>query len=178
MRFRGEVAGDSVACGAAGGRGTAVSGPYLGAGAGYNLPENHPLEGGGKIEPGGGFVGLGSVGYGLGNGFRFELEGNYREAPLPAISNAEVSSNSGNLHTYGVMANVLYDLDIGVPWLFPYLGGGVGYAWDQFLADPRVHHCRFPGDRRDVSTQTEGSFAFQAIGGLSFPHATAARAGR
>jgi len=41
------------------------------------LPENAPLSSGGNIEPGGGFVGLGSVGHGLANGFRFELEGDY-----------------------------------------------------------------------------------------------------
>ncbi len=33
-------------------------------------------------EPKGGAVGLGSVGYALGNGFRFEIEGNYRWAGL------------------------------------------------------------------------------------------------
>ncbi|HTC07497.1 MAG TPA: hypothetical protein VK726_01840 [Acetobacteraceae bacterium] len=54
-----------------------VTGLYIGGGAGYNLPESPPLSSGGNIAPGGGFVGLGSVGYGLGNGFRFELEGDY-----------------------------------------------------------------------------------------------------
>ena len=65
-----------------------VSGLYVGGGAGFNLPENPPLASGGHVLPGDGFAGLGSVGYGLGNGFRFELEGSYREAPLPAESNA------------------------------------------------------------------------------------------
>ena len=27
------------------------------------------------------------------------------------------------------MANALFDMDVGVPWMYPYLGGGVGYAW-------------------------------------------------
>ena len=143
-------------------------GPYLGAGAGYNLPENPPLAGGGHIEPGGGFVGLGSVGYGLGNGFRFELEGNYREAPLPAISTPAVAGNSGNLHTYGVMANVLYDLDIGVPWLFPYFGGGAGYAWSNFTRDRTFTAAEAPLVSGHFDS-TEGAFAFQAIAGLSFP---------
>ncbi|HTW70816.1 MAG TPA: OmpA family protein [Acetobacteraceae bacterium] len=143
-------------------------GPYIGAGAGYNLPENDPLAGGGVIEPGGGFVGLGSVGYGLGDGFRFELEGNYREAPLPSESNATVSSNSGNLHTYVVMANVLYDLDIGLPWLFPYFGGGAGYAWSNFTRDRTFTAAAAPLESGHFDS-TEGGFAFQAIAGLSFP---------
>ncbi len=143
-------------------------GPYIGGGVGYNLPENDPLAGGGQIEPGGGVVGLGSVGFGLGNGIRFELEGNYREGSLPAESNAVVASNSGYLHTYGVMANVLYDMDIGLPWLYPYIGGGVGYAWSHFSRQRTYTDAEFPLLSSNVD-QTQGAFAFQAIGGLSFP---------
>jgi hypothetical protein len=106
MRFRGGLLAMALLAAPFVAEAQPVQGLYIGGSAGYNLPEN-PTVGGGHIFPGGGFVGLGSVGYGLGNGFRFELEGNYREAPLPAVSNAVLSSNSGNLHTYGVMANVL-----------------------------------------------------------------------
>jgi OOP family OmpA-OmpF porin len=143
-------------------------GLYIGGSAGYNLPQNPPLAGGGSIKPGGGFVGLGSVGYGLGNGIRFELEGNYREGPLPSLSTTAIASNSGNLHTYGVMANVLYDMDIGVPWLYPYIGGGAGYAWSHFQRQRVFTATEFPYLSGNFD-QTEGAFAFQAIGGLSFP---------
>ncbi len=143
-------------------------GLYIGGGAGYNLPENDPVAGGDEIKPGGEFVGLGSVGYGLGNGLRFELEGNYREAPLPVVSNAVVASNSGYLHTYGVMANVLYDLDVGLPWLYPYIGGGAGYAWSHFSRQRSFTDAAFPLLSESIN-QTQGGFAFQAIGGLSFP---------
>ena len=102
-------------------------GIYIGAGAGYNLPQNYPLAAGGQLEPSGGFVGLGSIGYGLGNGMRFELEGNYRHAHLGRSTTA--FSPSGSAQTYGVMANALFDLDVGAPWIYPYLGGGLGYAW-------------------------------------------------
>jgi opacity protein-like surface antigen len=141
-------------------------GLYIGAGAGYNLPENDPLQGGGQLQPHGGFVGLGSIGYALGNGFRFELEGNYREAPLVA-SNSQYS-NTGHLHTYGAMANVLFDIDIGVPWLYPYVGGGAGYAWSNFSRQRTFTPAAFPTLSANFN-QTEGNFAFQAIGGLSFP---------
>ena len=79
-------------------------------------------------------MGLASVGYGLGNGLRFEIEGNFRQnhnhsttgTPFPTAS-------GGNNNTFGVMVNALYDFDIepytGITWMYPYLGAGVGYAW-------------------------------------------------
>ncbi len=141
---------------------------YIGGGAGYNLPENDPLADGHQIEPGGGFVGLGSVGYGLGNGIRFELEGNYRQSSLSEMSNATIASSSGNLNIHGVMANALFDMDVGLPWLYPYIGGGAGYAWSNFSRQRSFTGAAFPLLSEDVS-QTQGGFAFQAIAGLSFP---------
>jgi len=141
-------------------------GLYVGAGAGFNLPENDPLSTGGTINPHGGFVGLGSVGYAFGNGFRAELEGNYREAPLSASNT--LFSDSGHLHTYGAMVNVLFDMDIGVPWLYPYLGGGVGYAWTNFSRQRTFVATAAPLLSQNVNN-TQGNFAFQVIGGLSFP---------
>ena len=148
-----------------------IQGLYIGGAAGYNLPENPTASNAhssGDIRPGGGFVGLGNIGYGLGNGIRFELEGNYRDAPLPAISGPVIASNSGNLRTYAVMANALYDLDIGLPWLYPYLGGGVGYAWSHFSRQRTFTAADAPSISQNLD-QTNGGFAFQAIGGLSFP---------
>ena len=141
-------------------------GLYIGAGAGYNLPENYPLSVGGQLQPNGGFVGLGSVGYALGNGFRFELEGNYRQADLGRATTA--FSSSGSVQTYGVLANVLFDIDVGVPWIYPYIGGGVGYAWTHLSRQGGFTPVGFPLFNGNLG-QTEGNFAFQAIGGLSFP---------
>jgi OmpA-OmpF porin, OOP family len=141
-------------------------GLYVGAGAGYNLPQNYPLASGGQIEPHGGFVGLGSVGYALGNGFRFELEGNYRQAELGRTSAA--FSTSGSVQTYGAMANALFDIDVGASWIYPYIGGGVGYAWTHMSPQAVFTPASFPviGSRVE---QTQGNFAFQVIAGLSFP---------
>jgi opacity protein-like surface antigen len=141
-------------------------GLYVGAAAGYNLPQNVPLATGGALQPNGGFVGLGSVGYALGNGMRFEVEGDYRHAGLNRSTSA--FNTSGSLQTYGVMVNGLFDLDVGAPWIFPYLGGGVGYAWSNLSSQVTFTPASFPllGSRTD---QTQRNFAFQAIGGLSFP---------
>jgi outer membrane protein OmpA-like peptidoglycan-associated protein len=141
-------------------------GLYVGAGAGYNLPENYPLAGGGQLDPQGGFVGLGSVGYALGNGFRFELEGNFRQADLGRSTLA--AGASGSIKTYGVLANALFDIDVGSPWIYPYIGGGVGYAWTHLSRQAGFTLVGFPSIIGNVG-QTQGSFAFQVIGGLSFP---------
>jgi OmpA-OmpF porin, OOP family len=141
-------------------------GLYIGAGAGYNLPENWSDRRATVAEPKGGAVGLGSIGYALGNGFRFEIEGNYRWAGLNR--EAFAASSSGSVQTYGAMANVLFDIDVGAPWIYPYIGGGAGYAWTNFNRTTVFTPAAFPalGSHFD---QTEGGFAFQAIGGLSFP---------
>ena len=149
-------------------------GLYVGAGAGVYLPNNvdvstglaappHP-----KINPSVGFAGLGSFGYALGNGFRFEVEGNYRQGTISSGTwPGEPASFSGRLQTYGAMVNALYDMDVGVPWLYPYIGGGVGYAWSH-LSSFRVTPSA-PGSGVVTSDDTQGSFAWQAIAGLAFP---------
>ena len=166
MRFRGWMLALALLSAPLAAEAQPFHGLYVGAGAGYNLPENDSLSTGGEIKPHGGFVGLGSVGYAFGNGFRVELEGNYREAPLNDSNT--LFSSSGHLHTYGAMVNVLFDMDIGVPWLYPYIGGGVGYAWSNFSSQQTFTAAAFPLLRQNVNN-TEGNFAFQVIGGLSFP---------
>ena len=63
-----------------------VTGPYVAGGAGYNLEEspkakniylNGPTTDSGHITMHNGFTGEASLGYGFGNGFRAELEGDY-----------------------------------------------------------------------------------------------------
>ena len=141
-------------------------GLYVGAGAGYNLPENWSNSRATVAEPKGGAAGLASIGYALGNGFRFEIEGNYRWAGLNR--EAFAANSSGSVQTYGAMANVLFDIDVGAPWIYPYIGGGAGYAWTNFNRTTVFTPAAFPalGSHFD---QTQGGFAFQAIGGLSFP---------
>jgi outer membrane protein OmpA-like peptidoglycan-associated protein len=148
-------------------------GLYVGAGAGVDIPEEirigTPLPTSPRLtlQSSTGFVGVGSVGYGLGNGFRFELEGNFRQNSLSSLSGTPFpTAASGKLQTYGAMANVLFDIDIGFPWLYPYLGGGVGYEWTH--AD-NISAVSPAGGFSAASNDTRGGFGFQAIAGLSFP---------
>jgi len=146
-------------------------GLYIGAGAGYNLPEdvflntNAPMNPPAKLLTQGGIGAVGSIGYGLGNGFRFEIEGNYRHTDVNRLSGQTPATASGGLNTYGAMANVLFDMDIRVPWLFPYVGGGAGYAWTSM--DNLTINA--PPAATVYGSGTKGSFAYQAIAGLAFP---------
>ena len=153
-----------------------VNGFYVNAGAGVNFKPDQGVtgflngvnaSGSAQINYDTGYTVLGSGGYGFGNGLRVEVEGNYRANGLNSISRGGVSANaSGTNHTYGVMANALYDFDIGLNWLYPYIGGGVGYAWNQY------DNIR-AGTSNPISggnaSGTTGGFAYQAIAGAAMP---------
>ena len=113
-------------------------GVYVGAGAGYNITQavkTTPLSSGlGSnilhLDEGGGFAGVGSLGYGFGNGLRLEVEGDFRRDGLQQLNGTPFpTSASGNVKRYGAMANAMFDIDIGVAWLYPYIGVGAGYQW-------------------------------------------------
>ncbi len=147
-------------------------GVYVNLGAGYDLvpdsgatPPSSFAGSNTQLRRDDGFVGLGSFGYAFGNGFRLELKGSYRQNGLDGlVGTTAPTSASGNIQNYGVMANLLFDMDIGQSWLYPYVGGGVGYGWDR-LSDARLSQA----GSSFSSTDTAGGFAYQAIAGLSFP---------
>jgi OmpA-OmpF porin, OOP family len=150
-------------------------GLYVGAGAGYTLPKNvtaAPLStafgsGGLNLNEGGGFAGVGSIGYGFGNGLRLEVEGDYRNASLRHLSGTPFpTAASGNVKMYGPMVNAMFDMDIGVPWLYPYIGAGAGYQWTNLNGVSAISPA-LPFSYTTGGTQ--GAFAWQVIAGLSFP---------
>ncbi|HEX5325497.1 MAG TPA: OmpA family protein, partial [Acetobacteraceae bacterium] len=151
-----------------------IQGVYVGAAAGYDLPQNArvtPLTAGFggahlRLEKGGGVNGVGSIGYGFGNGLRLEVEGDFFRNSLDKLGRTPFpTSASGHVNRYGVMANALFDLDIGSPYVFPYLGVGVGYIWTHLDGSITQPGGPFLFD----TDQTEGRFAVQGILGLSFP---------
>jgi outer membrane protein OmpA-like peptidoglycan-associated protein len=108
-----------------------------------------------------GYVGIGSLGYGFGNGLRLEVEGNYRRNDYG--HGTAGFATSGHEQKYGAMANVLFDLDVGSSYIYPYIGAGAGYA--------RINQREgfvLPPYTGTVSGSDNG-FAYQAIAGLSFP---------
>jgi OmpA-OmpF porin, OOP family len=149
-------------------------GLYIGAGAGVYWPESINVQAAvlgssrTQLDPSVGFAGLASVGYALGNGFRFELEGNYRTADISRGTGPGLSTFSGTAQTYGALANVLFDMDVHLPWLYPYVGGGVGYGWTH-LRNLAVTPVAGSPTGVITSNDTAGGLAYQAIAGLSFP---------
>ena len=139
-----------------------VSGVYVGAGAGANfandisktfsvpsgLPSSFTAPNGTVVTPSTatrpranvslieGFTGVGSVGYGFGNGIRLEIEGNYRSNPVKSATltlpnGSTISNSSGRAIYYGGMANAFYDFNLasfGAPTVSPYIGAGVGFG--------------------------------------------------
>ena len=145
-----------------------VTGLYIGAGAGGNILQTDPIlnSPGQKIHYDVGEAGVASVGWGFGNGFRVELEGDIRHNGIRELTGTSYPTTAtGDHYTYGAMVNGFFDLDIRSPYVFPYLGVGAGYAWSQF------DQLRAAGQRGQVFSlnDTEGSFSYQGIIGASFP---------
>ncbi|MDP3418527.1 OmpA family protein [Falsiroseomonas sp.] len=163
-----------------------VNGVYIGAGAGLNWLQDANINAtgsladelrargnatGGDVSFDMGWVGVVSLGYGFGNGLRAEIEGSYRENKVDTIGGfggAGGISAGGTARSYGVMANALYDFDIGANFggvsFLPYVGVGAGYIWREF-----------DGVRANIlggsvsSDGTDGRFAYQAIVGAAMP---------
>ncbi len=127
-----------------------------------------------------GVAGVGGIGYGFGNGFRVELGGNYFYNDFskfdgnlydyghntnPGGTTTWGPNNSpqfkihtgGGENTYGPMVNGYYDMNIGY-LVYPYVGAGVGYQW-----------VKIGPDVAGMFGGTKGSFAFDLIGGVSYP---------
>ncbi|HTI82593.1 MAG TPA: OmpA family protein [Acetobacteraceae bacterium] len=150
-------------------------GLYIGAGAGVNwLQREHLGSPGGGAAAGNlasraGGVGVISLGYGLDNGLRFEIEGDFRtnrftqgrDLGFPAAA-------GGSERKYGPMFNVIYDFSrlFNAPYFHPYAGVGVGYQWAK-LDDFHVYGAG--GFPLITSNDTRGALAYQAIVGDAFP---------
>ena len=146
-----------------------VTGLYVGVGGGANFMQQQQV----RIAPAGaapaygrsgfdtGYVALGNVGYGFGNGLRVEAEGNYRSNDATSGSSGVIAN--GRERKYGPMVNVLFDLDIGSPYVYPYIGAGAGYQW----IDNRTRYVA--GPQSAFVDDSDGGFAYQAIAGFSFP---------
>lgn len=141
----------------------AVDGPYIGLGAGINIMQNEDAKitappgavGSGQLKSRIGPAVVGSIGYGLGNGIRAELEGNYR------YNSFYGTGVGGHEQKYGAMVNVLYDFVGLVPYMQPYIGVGAGYEWAQ---EDGVY-----GGAARTGNNTKGAFAYQGIIGTAFP---------
>ena len=160
-----------------------VSGLYLGAGIGANWQQNTDLKGSvnnaadTKIENefDVGYVGVLSLGWGFGNGLRAEIEGSYRsnevsDTKVGGGSIQGTASPTGTAVSYGVMANVLYDFNLGsaLGGIVPYLGAGVGYIWHDY----QDVGASFSNGDKTVYNGNTGALGYQAIVGAALPIAS------
>ncbi len=176
MRWRGALlAASLLAAPLVAAKAQPIQGLYAGAGAGYDLLQSvrvtPSIPGVGslplQLPQSNGLAALGSIGYGFGSGWRVEVEGDFLRngirppsitlppltifgRPIPGTGfSGTLPAASGHVLQYGVMGNALYDFDIGSRYVFPYLGAGAGYIWNDLT--------------------NSGKFAYQAIVGLAFP---------
>ena len=147
-----------------------ITGLYVGAGIGANyMQDEHANVAGvsGKLQSHIGPAGVVSLGYGLGNGLRAELEGDYRYNSFRAGSGGFTGAG-GQEQKFGAMVNVLYDFT-GIPMIQPYVGVGAGYQW----AKETNLHVSQGLNSASAKNDTEGKFAYQGIIGAALPIAGA-----
>ena len=208
MKLRSALLAATVLAAPVAAKAEAINGLYIGAGAGANFLQDESIgsirvAAGlaqtrlGAVYSGGtpslkydtGFALVGSVGYGLGNGLRFEGEYSYRQnkaSNFGAFRGAGFVSAGGDQTKHTAMVNVLYDFDPNVLGLgffpfpiTPYVGVGVGYSWVQnsnFRINGFSGPVLQPGLPAGASYRTllrstdgDGSFAYQGIVGAAFP---------
>jgi outer membrane protein OmpA-like peptidoglycan-associated protein len=160
-----------------------VSGLYIAGGVGANWQQDTTLNGsvnnalGRKVENEFevGYVGVLSLGWGFGNGLRAEIEGNYRSNDVgdTKVSGASIqsrASGTGTAVSYGAMANILYDFNLGssLGGIVPYIGAGAGYIWHDYQD---VGISAVNGDKIVYNGDT-GAFGYQAILGAALPIAS------
>jgi len=138
---------------------------YVGGFAGANFMEQDS-----KV----GFAGGLSLGYEFENHIRLEAEFAYRRNKVHVGSldnddgiNISWHGKGITWNTYSAMANVLYDIDLGCNWT-PYLGFGLGYAWNKVNIDCSKANKHFIDPGTEIHNYDKGAFAFQGIAGVAY----------
>ena len=174
MRYWGAVLASAILAMPLAATAQPITGLYVGGGVGADLPQNtdmipaSPVRGASRLtlENNVGVTGIGAIGYGLGNGFRFEIQGDFSRNGVQHLMTPFAATTSGTEHTYGVMVNALYDMDIGSPWIYPYLGIGAGYQWSHFNS---LSVAQVGGPFAMSTDATAGAPAGQLIAGAAVP---------
>jgi OOP family OmpA-OmpF porin len=150
-----------------------VTGWYISGAAGLNFMQQEAIQKVGSLPTNNlnaqfdvGGMGVLGGGYGFGNGFRTEMQFNYRYNGLSSVSGPNGNNvsfrnnnNGGSEQKYGPMPTLYYDFYTLSPAYTPYVGVGVGYQ----IVDEKLNVGGFSTDT------TRGAFATQAIFGVAFP---------
>jgi OmpA-OmpF porin, OOP family len=148
-----------------------VTGLYIGGGVGANFMQRESFQiphASGDVRSNIGPAVVISLGWGFGNGFRAEVEGDYRANN--GFNNPQgfggPGSAGGQEQKAGAMVNVLYDFVGMVPMVQPYIGVGVGY---QEVIEQNLHFTPLTGTGVTAGNGSRGAFAYQAILGAAIP---------
>ncbi len=163
-----------------------VNGVYVGLGAGFdylntvngtNLVLPLPIKGNpgngvpinsANLTSNGGWVALGSVGWGFGNGLRLEVEGDFRQNHV-RVGNSVYVGGGANYQEGGVFVNGLYDFTTVAPWVSPYVGIGFGYVQNT-LQSGRIYSTTLANQATvNFTDSAKGAAAGQLILGAAFP---------
>ena len=151
-----------------------VTGPYVSLGVGLDYVFDQDIHGNStpytagrdKLTNNVGGIASGAIGYGLGNGFRIELQGDWSGTR----EDAGISTTSNYQQQYHGFVNVLYDLDgaqFGFPGISPYVGLGGGYGQSHF-SNLNFEGTDAVGNSTLLhTTGTYGDFAVQGILGIA-----------
>jgi len=150
-----------------------VTGPYVNLGGGATIlnPVNYSFHNPaygfrrtgstGKLLWQVGYTVMGGIGYGFGDGFRVEVDGDWLHNNIHKANGSLGQSRlSGQEQDFGGFVNAFYDVSVGLP-IFPYIGGGVGYQYIDF--DSKV------GAGSTYISRKEGSFGYDVIAGVAYP---------
>ena len=148
-----------------------VSGLYVGGGLGYTIltgtsgkvTSPGKSTGFGNLNTNGGFGSVASVGYGYGNGFRAEIEGNFLTQQT-RVSGGGLGGG-GNVTNYGGSVNGFYDFNTGSA-LTPFVGLGIGYE----LTKLNSYSLYTPGPANVVGVKNseKGALAGNAFLGAAY----------
>jgi opacity protein-like surface antigen len=160
-----------------------IFGPYVNLEGGTSIqnPVNISGEtafgetGGAKLLYKPSYAGVAGVGFGFGDGFRVQLDGNFYHNTVSKVDFSDYGfSYSGDKvvgreDKYGPMVNVLYDIPLNFP-ITPYVGAGVGYQWVNAKYHTGLGINNGDNFNPGVSfSGAKGSFAYDIIAGASFP---------
>ncbi|HEY3848152.1 MAG TPA: OmpA family protein [Acetobacteraceae bacterium] len=153
-----------------------VSGLYIAGGAGVNYLQpvgasiSGAFSGSGQFQSHVGPALVLSLGWGFGNGFRAEVEGNFMSNQFNKASgfNGAIVSSGDAWQKFGGMVNGFYDFTNVSPWVVPFVGVGVGYEAAN-LQGGVAFGPQFSNTVLYLSDRTVGSFAYQAMLGVAFP---------
>ncbi len=175
MKFRVALLVASVLSAPAAALAQPVTGPYVSLGAGLNYLIDQKIytntfytNGRSNLSNNVGGIASAAVGYGLGNGIRIELQGDWNATRV----DRGVNTTSNYQQQYHGFVNALYDFSgasFGMPALSPYVGIGGGYGASHFSNLGFIGYDAAAGNSTFLrTTGTSNNYAVQAIAGVAF----------